>query len=125
MEGERLGSEVAARTIEELATLVLKIEADFKSKFGKPIKRFHVVQAASDVFNEKISAYLRQRLEHLPLNDLIQLLHLLYNEVGMEEGGLEMAPEDQQVDIAPSSLPLSPVDKQTEKKKRGRPKKLG
>lgn len=125
MEGERLGSEVAARTFEELATLVLKIEADFKKQYGKPIKRFHVVQAASDVFNEKISAYLRQRLEHLPLNDLIQLLHLLYNEVGMEEGGLEMAPADEQVEIVPNRPPLSPVDKQMEKKRRGRPKKLG
>lgn len=94
------------RTSAELEALRLRTAQDFKRITGTELTTELLTKVAGGLFEEIATKFLRQRIEHLPLGDMLNFIKVIHDR-----------PEEE------SPVPPRPPEFASLPKRRGRPSK--
>lgn len=109
MEGKGPSAEIAkGRGEKELKAIIYSTLSGYREAFGRELPGFAIKEFVARLYTEKVDAFLKARLSHLPIGDVGALLTLLW----------------ELPDEIVAESPPSPPEEKPEVKKRGRPKKV-
>lgn len=90
----------------ELEALRLRVAQDFKRITGTDLTSELLTKVVGEIFNDLASKFIRQRIEHLPLGDMLNFIKVIHDR-----------PEEE------SPVPPRPPEFASLPKRRGRPSK--